>query len=170
MSINGCKKGKAGEREFRDVLREEGFEAKRGQQHAGGVDSPDVVCPALAHLHFEVKRVEALNVGKAMAQAVRDAGGVKLPVVAHRKNRDKDWLITMRSRDWFKLLRDALSLSPMIDPNAAEAARLTRDIGIGLTPLEYMNTQLLAAPSPDSAAIAKTVQSLGGEVRLIKPI
>jgi Holliday junction resolvase len=104
--INGNKKGKIGEREWRDRLRENGYDdARRGQQFSGSPDSPDVVCKTLEYIHFEVKRVEALNIGHAMKQAVADCGG-KTPVVAHRKN-GEDWLITMEESTFFWFLRHA---------------------------------------------------------------
>lgn len=101
---NSCVKGKVGEREFAAVLREAGFAgAQRGQQHAGGADSPDVKCPELAHVHFEVKRVEAGNPYKWLEQAVRDAGK-KMPVVAHRKSR-KEWIAILPMKDLLLLLQ-----------------------------------------------------------------
>lgn len=81
--------------------------ARRGQQFSGGSDSPDVVCEELAGIHWEVKRVERLNIEDAIAQAIRDAGSAKTPIVAHRKNRG-EWLATVRLDDLFKLLRDGL--------------------------------------------------------------
>ncbi len=86
-------KGKRGERQWRDVLRAEGFHARRGQQFAGGADSPDVVCEELRGFHFEVKAVERLNIESAMDQSRRDAGR-KLPLVAHRRSHRR-WLVTM---------------------------------------------------------------------------
>lgn len=100
--MNSCQKGKRGERAWRDELIAHGYSARRGQQFSGTPDSPDVVCPGLAGIHFEVKAVERLNVNEAMAQAVGDAGG-KTPVVAHKRNRGA-WMVTMRADDWFKLL------------------------------------------------------------------
>ncbi len=93
---NSRQKGKRGELEFSAALREFGFEARRGQQFCGGEDSPDVVT-SLTDVSFEVKRVEALNVDKAMDQAITDAKEL-IPVVAHRRNR-KPWLITVRLED-----------------------------------------------------------------------
>lgn len=111
--MNSCQKGKVGEREWRDVLREKGFEARRGRQFSGSEDSPDVV--SNLPFHFEVKRVEALNIDKAMEQAQRDCGK-KVPVVAHRKNK-RPWLVTMLAEDWLSLVRekhsDACSSSPV---------------------------------------------------------
>ena len=88
--VNGCQKGKAGEREFAELLRSLGVPARRGQQHAGGADSPDVVAD-LPGVHFEVKRVEALQLWSAIDQAARDAAPGALPVVVHRPNR-RPWI------------------------------------------------------------------------------
>ncbi len=106
MSVNSRAKGCAGEREWRDVLREQGFTARRGQQFAGGSDSPDVICEELAALHQEVKRVQSLNLDKACEQADRDGAG-KHWIVAHRKNR-MPWRVTMGTDLFFALLRDGL--------------------------------------------------------------
>lgn len=64
-------------------------------QYQGSPDSPDIHCSL--PIHFEVKRVEALNVYKAVEQAVGDCGQ-KVPAVAHRRNRS-EWLITIRAQD-----------------------------------------------------------------------
>lgn len=106
MSVNGCQKGKVGERQWRDELRKHGYDARRGQQFSGSPDSPDVVSEALNWLHFEVKRVEHLNVQDAVEQAQGDCGQ-KLPVVAHRKN-GKDWLVTMDAEVFFWFLHHAV--------------------------------------------------------------
>ena len=100
---NSKAKGGRGEREWAQVLRQSGLSAYRGQQFAGGIDSPDVVCDSLPNMHFEVKRVERLNIHDAMAQAIRDCA-FKMPVVAHRKNH-QDWLVTMRASDWVELAK-----------------------------------------------------------------
>ena len=111
--MNSRNKGKRGEREFASVLREHGFDARRGQQFSGGADSPDVVSDALNWLHIEVKRVQNLNLTDACIQAERDCGlgapaGHKKPwVVAHRRNH-APWFITMRAETFFDLLRGVL--------------------------------------------------------------
>ncbi len=114
--MNSRTKGKRGEREFASLLREHGFDARRGQQFCGGEDSPDVVSEALAWLHFEIKRVQNLNLTDACVQAIGDCGqtvsalkgGVPKPwVVAHRRNH-APWLITMSAETFFKFLRGAL--------------------------------------------------------------
>ncbi len=104
--INSRQKGKRGERLWRDMLRAEGFTARRGQQYAGGNESPDVICEELANLHQEVKFVENLNLDKAFEQAYRDASG-KPFIVAHKKS-NKDWKVTMSADLFFKLLRDGM--------------------------------------------------------------
>ena len=70
---NSGQKGVRGERQGRDELRANGYQARRGQQLSGSPDSPDVVCVDLAAVHFEVKAVERLNIHEALGQARRDA-------------------------------------------------------------------------------------------------
>lgn len=102
-TINSRAKGAAGEREFAQVLKAAGWEARRGQQFAGGGDSPDVVTD-VPGVHFEVKRVDGgFAPYKWMKQAARDAAGKKTPVVAHRKNRE-DWLVILRVEDFLDLM------------------------------------------------------------------
>lgn len=95
--MNSRDKGKRGEREWAAELSDLlGIDARRGQQHRGGADSPDVT--GLDGVHWEVKRTEALRLHEAMAQAVRDSGGESVPAVAHRRNRD-GWLVTLRAEE-----------------------------------------------------------------------
>lgn len=108
MTINSRDKGKRGELEWSKFLRDRGFRARRGQQHAGGPQSPDVICDALPGIHFEVKFTEQLSLYKAMEQASTDAGR-KAPVVAHRR-KGGEWLVVMRAEDWIKLAK--LTLEP----------------------------------------------------------
>jgi len=83
MSINSRQKGAAGEREWAKLCREQGFEdARRGQQFSG-IEGKDVV--GLPDIHVEVKRVERLNISKAMEQAIEDSKDTEIPIVAHRK-------------------------------------------------------------------------------------
>lgn len=109
--INSKEKGKRGERQWRDELRANGFVARRGQQFAGGADSPDVVCPALdSSVHFEVKLTERLKLHDAVTQAALDGGQYKEPIVAHRRNNGQ-WLVTMPSTTFFKLLRGEIEIT-----------------------------------------------------------
>ena len=97
-------KGKAGEREFAKLLRDQGFEARRGQQFAGGGDSPDVV-HNIPGFHFEVKRTERLNLWSAFEQAMEDKKDFEVPIVAHRPNR-RQWIAVMDMQDLLYLIRE----------------------------------------------------------------
>ena len=108
-------KGKRGERELASRLREYGYDARRGVQYQGGKDSPDVV--GLPGIHLEIKRVERLNIDKALEQSIRDTyadeirqGTDLIPVVMHRSNSDRKkdstkgtWKVTLRLDDFMKL-------------------------------------------------------------------
>lgn len=97
--MNGKRKGSAGEREVRDILTAAGFPARRNDQmYCGGFDNPDVDAEGLEDFHFEVKRVERLNLEEAMQQAEADAAG-RVPVVVHRRNR-RPWRVTLNLSDW----------------------------------------------------------------------
>lgn len=101
-------KGVRGELLWRDVCRENGFQnvERGGQLYQRGKDIADVV--GLPGIHQEVKFVERLNVRAAMEQAKRDStdeGRGNIPIVAHKAAR-KEWLVTMRAADWFKLYKD----------------------------------------------------------------
>jgi hypothetical protein len=102
VTINSRQKGKRGELELVEFLRERGVAARRGQQFSGGADSPDVVT-ALEDVHFEAKRVEAGNPYQWLDQAIADAGD-KIPVVAHRRNR-RDWIAIIRLADLVAILK-----------------------------------------------------------------
>ena len=101
--MNSNQKGKRGERELATWLTERGHPARRGQQYSGSPDSPDVVCPSLAGLHFEAKRVERLRLHESIEQAIADAGKGMVPIVAHKANR-RPWLAILRLDDLIQLL------------------------------------------------------------------
>lgn len=102
MVINSRRKGKVGELEFARLCKEHGFEGVRRGQQYNGLEGDDVV--GLDGIHVEVKRVEALNIEKALQQSERDSSEGKVPIVAHRKNRET-WKVTMRAKDWFEFYR-----------------------------------------------------------------
>ena len=104
MSVNSRRKGAEGEREFARLVREHGFDARRGQQFSGGADSPDVVTD-IPGIHVECKRTNRLQLRAAMDQAERDAGGGQIPVVAHRADR-QSWLVTLNADDFLKLFKN----------------------------------------------------------------
>ena len=99
---NSRAKGAAGEREFAASMRELGYTSRRTQQYCGTAGDSDVVVDELSEIHFEVKRVERINIDAAMAQSIEDAKAGSIPVVAHRRN-NRDWLITMRLSDLHRM-------------------------------------------------------------------
>lgn len=104
MAINSRSKGKRGELQISHILKEYGYEARRGVQYNGADGSADVI--GLPGIHCEIKRVENLNLNKAMAQAINDAKPDEMPCVFHRRNRDF-WKVTMRLEDFMELYRRA---------------------------------------------------------------
>lgn len=83
------RKGYAGEVEIAGLLREYGYNTRRGIQAAG---EPDVI--GLPGIHIEVKRREKLALEDWMAQAKRDSKPREMPAVFHRKNRG-EWLVSV---------------------------------------------------------------------------
>ena len=101
MGKTSQRKGADGERELAALLSAAGYECQRGGSLSFG-EIPDVL--GLPGIHIECKRVERLNVGEAMEQAIRDSDRMLdgMPALFHRRNR-KPWLVTMRLEDWLKL-------------------------------------------------------------------
>lgn len=117
MTVNSRAKGKRGELELAAYLREHGFDSRRGQQFKGGGDSPDVT--GLPGHHIEAKRVEALNVNAAYAQAVRDAAPGEVPLVAWRKNgkphHSAPWMVFLALEDYLLLVRERDTLQRQLE-------------------------------------------------------
>lgn len=103
MGKSQREKGKRGERELAGILRENGYDCRRGQQYCGAAGDADVM--GLSGIHIECKRVERLNIQEAMEQAVRDARNKEFPAVFHRRDRS-EWLVTMRLDDWIQLFKE----------------------------------------------------------------
>lgn len=92
--MNGRNKGKSGEREAARVIAEAFAVAmRRGQQYAGGNQSPDII--GLKGIHVEVKRVEAMSLYNWIDQAQRDHTPGEVPMVLHRKNK-REWLVSIK--------------------------------------------------------------------------
>lgn len=100
--MNSRAKGKRGELELANKLKEYGYNCRRGQQYSGANGDADVV--GLAGVHIECKRVERLNIYAALKQSIKDARDKETPVVMHRTNRE-EWLVTMRLSDWIQMYK-----------------------------------------------------------------
>jgi Holliday junction resolvase len=100
--INSKAKGSQGERELSNKFKEQGFDTRRSQQFCGANGDADVV--GLDGIYVECKRVEKLNIGTAMEQAISDHKDGEKPTVFHRKNR-KPWMVTMLMDDWIELYK-----------------------------------------------------------------
>ena len=97
---NSRRKGKDGELEWANILKEHGYDARRGVQYKGGPDSPDVT--GLPGIHQEVKRTNSFSLYKAMEQSRNDADDSEIPIVVHRSDR-KPWVVVMDAEDWLRL-------------------------------------------------------------------
>ena len=106
MGAKSREKGRKGESQWVHVLRAHGIEARRGVQHKGGPDAPDIIDDLALPVHWEVKRVEALKLHAARAQAAEEAAPGELPIVVSRRNRDV-WVAHLDGEALVDLLRAA---------------------------------------------------------------
>ena len=107
--MNSREKGARGERELANFLKDHGISARRGQQYSGANGDADV--EGLNGIHIECKRVEKLNIDKALQQSITDSyadslkqGKRVIPTVWHRANGTK-WKVTMLAEDFLNLYR-----------------------------------------------------------------
>lgn len=107
MAINSKKKGKNGELEICNILKDYGYKVRRSVQYNGKAEQGQADIVGLDYIHCEIKRVERLNLEDAMLQAKRDSKDKK-PAVFHRKNNQK-WLVTMELDDWIQLYNEYYS-------------------------------------------------------------
>lgn len=107
MALNSRAKGKTGElTACHDLRALFGWTARRTQQRTGWSDgnSPDIEVDETPDLFWEIKRVEKLNLPRALSLAVRQCGR-RCPVVMHRPNRSANgWMITIRLTDLPRLV------------------------------------------------------------------
>ena len=109
--MNSRDKGGRGEREWRDILNKT-FHTKYARTPMSGAfeglkgdvrklhDAPKTIAD---DFHWEIKRVEKLNIHSAMRQSIRDSRPPSIPCVPFRKN-SEDWMICLRSSDFLSLL------------------------------------------------------------------
>lgn len=96
--MNSRAKGIRGEKEWADWLAQNAdcqLACRSGLNYVkAGVD----VQFGIPGTRAEVKRVQTLNVSKAVFRAVADAKPDEIPYVAHRRNKEP-WLVTLRAED-----------------------------------------------------------------------
>ena len=104
VEMNSRDKGKRGEREIAQRYAELGFDSKRTAQLQAGGDHHGVAdVSGVPGIHIEVKRVESLNIWKALEQSERDAADGNIPTVHFRRNRT-DWYVALPFADFARLL------------------------------------------------------------------
>lgn len=136
MALNSRRKGKAGELEACQKLRELfGWAVQRSQQFCGRAGDDDIQVAQTPGLFWEIKREQNCNVHKAMQRASEDAGR-RCPVLMHRKNRS-DWLLTIRLADL---------------PRLCHAYQSASDDSMAAPPLPHKNE----GDSPDRQKPART--------------
>ena len=116
--INSRDKGARFERELANILKQYGYESRRGQQFSGSNGDADVI--GLPMIHIEAKHCETMQLYKWMEQAKRDASkNGRLPAVFHRKNRAAI-LVTMELDDWMKIYRGERSYEAVKDNETSQ--------------------------------------------------
>lgn len=103
MSVNSKAKGKRGELYVAGKFKEYGYQAHRTNQFCGYHGDADI--EGVPYLHCEIKFVQALNISKAMEQAIRDKREGEIPTVFHKKNREP-LMVTMLWDDWIQLYKE----------------------------------------------------------------
>ena len=98
---NSRNKGAKGERELARILRDHGFDARRGQQYSGANGDADVV--GLPGWHIECKRCKRVELDKWWDQATNDCKESERPVLMFRKDRDS-WKVLLSLEDFLDLL------------------------------------------------------------------
>ena len=100
-------KGKRGEREVVNKLRDLGLDAYAVRQYRGGPDSPDVLIRNIKEVSIEVKRVQTYSVNQLrawMAKATKDAEWRRLVALFHRRNHT-DWMVEMSIEAYAELVK-----------------------------------------------------------------
>ena len=105
MSASQRTKGAAGEREWCEILRKNGYHAAQrqlGQARDGGGDV------RIGGILYEVKRRKQIAVRQFLDQAVESVLQYQcgeLPVVAMREDGRKDWMVMLRAEDFMRIIR-----------------------------------------------------------------
>jgi hypothetical protein len=87
-------------------LTRAGFLARRGVQYQGSSDSPDIICPELAHWHWEAKFTEKCRLCDWLNQVETDRNG-KPYIIAWRRRRGP-WIALLGLSALLELIRASL--------------------------------------------------------------
>lgn len=119
MGASSKSKGRSGELELAEKLNDMGYTTVKAGACSSYGKEPDV--SGLRGVHIECKRVEKLNISKAMQQSISDAAKFHdgRPAVFHRRNREP-WLVTMRLSDWARMYGAAIGQPPKDPARAAQ--------------------------------------------------
>jgi Holliday junction resolvase len=97
MGRTSREKGKRGERELAQALRDLGIDARRSVQYSGREGTADLTT-SLPGVHWEAKRSARIAALRFLEQAERDSPATDLPVVACREDRGP-WTVIVRLED-----------------------------------------------------------------------
>lgn len=103
MPVNSREKGKRGELQWAKALTSFGWPSERGQQRAGGPDSPDVKGALDGVIYWEVKRQHNRALNTWHDKAVSEAPAGAVAVVVHRRNH-QPWTCTLGLLDLARVL------------------------------------------------------------------
>jgi len=103
-------KGAGGELEFRTIVNKKFGVKYERTPLSGGLDIKGDIRRAYGsrasiadEFHWEIKRVEKINIHECLTQSINDCRPGKIPVVAHRRNCDY-WKITIQADDFLNLI------------------------------------------------------------------
>ena len=114
MTVNSKDKGKRGEREVAELIRQYGFEARRSAQYCGNTGDAADITTDLPY-HIEVKHQETLQIDKWWEQATHDAKeNGREPILVFRKNKQK-WRVIMDFEKFLDLQKIVLVKSAECD-------------------------------------------------------
>jgi hypothetical protein len=100
--MNSRRKGKRGELEFIQCHLAPYWPSAKRNLDQFGDDKRD--CVEVAGVHWQIKRVEKLNIWAALDQATGEAAAHDTPVVAFRRNRSR-WFCALEADELIPLLR-----------------------------------------------------------------
>lgn len=105
MVKNSKKKGNDAEKQFSQLLRDQGVDNTASRNYSSGNNTQKSDVHNKINYNIEVKHVERLNIYKAIEQSIKDSQKTHAtPLVAFRKNR-MDWWVAIPAWKWCDLER-----------------------------------------------------------------